>query len=624
MLLISRLEVALLFLQGFVVAAAAAFSSDDDTIEKLDCGIRQLAMDYAKELRIISNVDVCDNDENHDNDMILEAVHDALRLSELCPKNDQTFLLRRRRPNHETVDTNTSDSHSSTAELCSNTNETLCYFVESPTEIDERCKNGTNEDERCQKSTLKQRDGSVEKPFKSVHEAMDTIRLFSFLHGPSRIVLYLRSGVHYLQGRPLKLSSIATPTKKQTLHLTIKGYPGEDVWISGGVNLKNVQFFKCDSSTNDDGTNIRNQHRYHHHDGVYVADLSSVLKNEGWDHQSLPKTPSLFTSKRRYIRARYPNGDPEINQWGYATPDRYKYCIGSDKVVEWTKPKPGRPPTFTYIDFEHNPPDGVPVKNNSAMEDYNLYASGKGGVCSEVWGDSADSYWCSNASAGGWSEVDQDCAVTGQMQIPVGMAYNRSSEVLRPFQQDDVRHGSSFRGGIVQAWHSQSWALHMFEITNHFPGNGTMVFAKGGGSQGGRNWCRCDQCTYAAQWCGQHQDPPNNNDERLIGGDWMIENVKYFLDQPSEYFFDKNTFMLYVKPNSTEDLHDLSLGLLTELIDLRNAINVNIENISFRDQASTYMEDGWSAPSGGDWSLRRGGGTCWNFFVAEKSFHVAF
>lgn len=104
----------------------------------------------------------------------------------------------------------------------------------------------------------------------------------------------------------------------------------------------------------------------------------------------------------------------------------------------------------------------------------------------------------------------------------------------------------------------------------------------------------------------------------------MIENVKYFLDQPSEYFFDKNTFMLYVKPNSTEDLHDLSLGLLTELIDLRNAINVNIENISFRDQASTYMEDGWSAPSGGDWSLRRGGGTCWNFFVAEKSFHVAF
>ena len=87
----------------------------------------------------------------------------------------------------------------------------------------------------------------------------------------------------------------------------------------------------------------------------------------------------------------------------------------------------------------------------------------------------------------------------------------------------------------------------------------------------------------------------------------MIENVKEFLDQPGEYYFDKDALLLYVKPNSTDDLQDLSLGMLTELIDLRNVSNIRIEDLSFRDQASTFMEEGWSAPSGGDWSLHRGG-----------------
>jgi Right handed beta helix region len=93
----------------------------------------------------------------------------------------------------------------------------------------------------------------------------------------------------------------------------------------------------------------------------------------------------------------------------------------------------------------------------------------------------------------------------------------------------------------------------------------------------------------------------------LIGGDWYIENVLQFLDQPGEYFFDRDTNHLYVRPNSTDDLTDFTLGLMTELIDLRDATDVVMANIGFRDMAATYMEDGWSAPSGGDWALHRGG-----------------
>ena len=236
------------------------------------------------------------------------------------------------------------------------------------------------------------------------------------------------------------------------------------------------------------------------------------------------------------------------------------------------------------------------------MDGYNQYASGHGGACSEIWGDEADSYWCSNSSQGGWAEVDRECAISGQMQLPMGMIYNRSDDMIGPIQQ-----ATSLEGGYVFAWHSQSWAMHMFEITSHTPTNGTMTFAKGGGKQGGRNWCRCDQCTYAGGWCGQRQTPPRDDDTRLIGGEWMIENVKDFLDQPGEYFFDKISSRLYVKANSTEDLHDLTLGVLTEIIDLRDAQDITIEDLAFRDQAATFMDEGWSAPSGGDWSLRRGG-----------------
>ena len=35
--------------------------------------------------------------------------------------------------------------------------------------------------------------------------------------------------------------------------------------------------------------------------------------------------------------------------------------------------------------------------------------------------------------------------------------------------------------------------------------------------------------------------------------------------------------------------------------------NITISGVGFRDAASTFMDRRWSAPSGGDWSLHRGG-----------------
>eukprot|EP00980_Cylindrotheca_fusiformis_P030251 scaffold24611_cov166-Cylindrotheca_fusiformis.AAC.4 len=86
----------------------------------------------------------------------------------------------------------------------------------------------------------------------------------------------------------------------------------------------------------------------------------------------------------------------------------------------------------------------------------------------------------------------------------------------------------------------------------------------------------------------------------------MVENVIDELDVPGEYYFDNQLNLLYVKPNSTQDLSDFRIGILHRLIDLSDTSDISITNVGFRDTAPTYMEE-WSPPSGGDWSLHRGG-----------------
>jgi len=580
----------------------AARSTDAGIVDgnELDCGMRRLAWDFARDILDPETKNSDKKDES--NASILQAVHDALELSHICKdevkiseqmtekqKSDDPDRRRNinklRRPSSSRTlpmgkggndgggdDGDDGDDNVTLNDLCKDT--TTCVFVAATSELFE----SSNDDQ----------DGSRNRPWRSVHQALrytrslkepkDHQQLEQQGDDAHTITLLLRHGVHYLQGTALQLSELDN-------NLIIRGFPGEDAWISGGLSLKDAVFRPVTLKD------------HHHTEGVYVADLTDLLKGH-----LLPNIISLFTTSRRYFRARFPNADPEVDQWGYSSPRHLDYSIRSDKVLEWTMPPPGTPPNFTFVDFAENPPPGVPVKNDSTMDGYNQYASGRGGACSEIWGNEADSYWCSNSSQGGWAEVDRECAISGQMQLPAGMVYNRSDNSLGP-----LRDASSLEGGFVFAWHSQSWAMHMFEITSHSQANGTMTFAKGGGKQGGRNWCRCDQCTYAGGWCGQHQEPPRNDDTRLIGGNWMIENVKDFLDQPGEYYFDKKTSHLYVKPNSTDDLQDLTIGMLTELIDLRNAENIQIKDLSFRDQASTFMDEGWSAPSGGDWSLHRGG-----------------
>eukprot|EP00980_Cylindrotheca_fusiformis_P028479 scaffold22604_cov130-Cylindrotheca_fusiformis.AAC.1 len=390
----------LLFLNVMATGMVSALN-----VTKLDCGMRHLALEHARNL--VSN------------QQIMDQISDALRMRDLCESEHDiekaSPRVRRRMGDVTRI-------------KCPR----LCLYVAAA---------GDTADNAAMAPK-----GSVDNPYASIHDAIKHTRLSK----NGKPTLILREGVHSLEAKTLYLTS-------EDRGLSIVGFPGEKVWISGGLAV-DVDFEASDN-------------------GLFVANLTGLLAR----HQPIPSVVSLFTTSRRYTRARYPNSDPEVDQWGYASANRLEYSISAEHVLEWHRPEPTSPPNITFVDFFENPPPGVPQKNNSAQRGYNWYTSGHGGACSDVWGPKADSYWCSNASQGGWAEVDAECATTGQVQIPVGMAYNTSS-FLKRFQN------KSLTGGIIHAWHSQSWAMHMFRISDH-SSSGEITFAQGGGRQGGRNWC---------------------------------------------------------------------------------------------------------------------------------------
>lgn len=496
--------------------------------KELECRFRQLALSYAKKLHPWR---IEDTDR-----LFLETIPDALQLTKYCNRTTDT--------KHQTKASKEEQSSSSlrSSFVSAQGRRSMQQQQRTPTDhwcpINERCIYVDPDVPNSPNATM-------------VSTIPKALQLFRSRRNKSHpyTTIVLMEGTHYL------IKTICLDAADSGLNLI--NYPNHEVWISGGIPIP-LEHLQRQSST------------------LYTADLSEQLAI------STNTFPSLFGEDKRYISARFPNMDPEIDQWGYNTPTKLNVSIDSSAVSEWHKPPPnGTIPSFVYL----------PNLKNDSYGWYDNYAAGSGGVCEALWG-SGYSYWCSNASKGGWAEVDVECATTGRLQIPVGFTIDLPN----------THHWEN--GSIVHAWHSQSWAMHMFEIeaqeTNH-----SYRFAPGGGRQGGRNWCRCDQCTYAGRWCGQHHDNPS--DDRLISGTWLVENSLSELDSPGEYFFDRETKVLTLYPNSTDELSSLRLAVLPELIRIEdNTTNVSITGIGFRDTSPTYM-DKWGVPSGGDWALHRGG-----------------
>lgn len=360
-------------------------------------------------------------------------------------------------------------------------------------------------------------------------------------------------------------------------HLIIEGAEDGSTWISGGVAIDASNAPKRKISTD------------------------MLLYEIPLPETGISKVPGLFLLEPhiRFQSARWPNTEAEGTIQSEASDNNIF------DVREWIRREPGELSNFTYIDLSDPKNPTGKVKDDSTMDSYNTYVSAKGGVCDEIWDTSySSSYWCSNSSAGGWAEVDSDFANVGAVGLPVGLAYNTTNNIGQR-----ISRWRNATGAIVFARHSQSWFSNMFEVAEHDKSAGELRFGRGG-SQGGRNWCQCDQCTYAARsWCKPPDEHGDVNDDRLIGGEWHVENVAEELDAPGEFFFDESSQKILLLLNETDvDAHsDLVVVVpkLSTLIDLDGADHVTLSNIGFRDARNTYLEK-HGVPSGGDWSLYRG------------------
>ena len=164
-----------------------------------------------------------------------------------------------------------------------------------------------------------------------------------------------------------------------------------------------------------------------------------------------------------------------------------------------------------------------------------------------------------------------------------------SHSVPRGFtvKKDGLPHLSNWTKpttGFVHAFHSLYWGSWVFEIASIDKTNRTIMFGQGGFQE--------------ARGSGG-------------GGAFYVSNIFEELDSPNEWFLNRETRTLYFMPNGTMP-NVFAASQIPCLISIsgggmENPVrNIIIQGLIFTQTSNTYMRD-YMVPSGGDWSVHRGG-----------------
>jgi len=261
----------------------------------------------------------------------------------------------------------------------------------------------------------------------------------------------------------------------------------------------------------------------------------------------------LRVNGTRAIRARYPNGNPEVFPCGFCS---------TLKAKSWLAPTCVQAPTMEYWPDE-------PLRNDTPSGWFQKYQLGVGGCCDGFTPNAG--YWCGNHTQGGGAFT---------YLIPSGLTYDAATLPNAPYANP--------KNAVIQTWRPGHWSSWMFEVDdeNYDPSSKTIKFSKGG-FQGARG--------------------------NKAGDEFYIENVFEELDSANEWFFNDSTRMLYFIANGT----DTPADLVFEATNLRVLMNYTgtmakpvenqvIRGMTLRDTRTTYL-DPHGMPSGGDWGLERTG-----------------
>ena len=277
-----------------------------------------------------------------------------------------------------------------------------------------------------------------------------------------------------------------------------------------------------------------------------TADGGTIMKAQVPASVNLDQFNELYIDGRRAIVAKYPNGDPST-QGLYALNPGFSYDADS-----WVAPV-------------HTPSADIhvqsPSRDGTVFPNYQL---GVGGGAS-VFNPPRNFWNTASPPAGSNYAVPRGLKVKNGALPNIGKWSNPST-------------------GYVHTFHGGFWGGWNFEIASASSADNTIMFSRGG-FQEARGWGN--------------------------GGPFYVSNIFEELDSPNEWFVDKQTRTLYFMPNDTMPTvfvaSQIPCIISVSGSDVGDAArNITIQGLTFTQTSHTYMGD-FMVPSGGDWSVHRGG-----------------
>jgi hypothetical protein len=271
-----------------------------------------------------------------------------------------------------------------------------------------------------------------------------------------------------------------------------------------------------------------------------------IMKAQVHASVNLDHFNELYIDERRAIVAKCPNGDPS-NQGLYANDPGFFSAAQS-----WVPPIPMSGMKI-YVQ--------EPSRNGTM---YTNYQDGIGGSASVF--NPPRNYWSVTTPRGIMNYA-----------VPRGLTVeNGTLPHLSNWSKPSI--------GFVHVFHGAYWGSWVFEIASINSTQNTIMLGRGG-FQEAHGW--------------------------NTGGAFYVANIFEELDSPNEWFLDKDTRTLYFMPNDTMPnvfvASQIPCLISVSGSSIENSVrNVLIQGLTLTQTSNTHMRD-YMVPSGGDWSVHRGG-----------------
>jgi len=340
-------------------------------------------------------------------------------------------------------------------------------------------------------------------------------------------------------------------------NFALQSFPGETATISGGVSLGALDWAPAQDAAA----------------GVLSAPLPQRVAH------AIAASTSLFAGRQRLTRARYPNGNAEVDVCLYDSDGGTAGCPG------YLPPPSALPLTL---------PSCVLLNETVAAEPNRLPA-----CCTHSQSD-----WCPKPGEANFH--------TRMWEPPPNLRQRGFGRVVSsearecPFTH--APSGFMINNTYNGDWTNRSWQnpstglVHMFHGSRNRWG-GWQFEIKALSS-------RRSQATQGSEVAvefsrGGWQEGRGNSD----ANSFYIENIQEEVDVAGEYFLDSDAARIYLYPRHGDNLSSLVAPILEELLQVNGTssspvMNITVRGLQFAHTTTVFMKE-YEYPLGSDWGIRR-------------------